>query len=80
MSKVDELRTEYAELCARRDAINAEIAPLLAERERIVNEAEALRVRAEELSSLISLKRGGAAWIKLKKDIGTLAPIVSRRN
>ena len=79
MSKVDDLATEYAELCQQRDAINAEVAPLLVERERIVNEAEALRVRAEELSGLIAEKRGGAAWIKLKKDIGTLAPIVGRR-
>lgn len=67
----------YAELCAQRDAVNAQNAPIEAALEQANAEAEAARLKADGLAAQIDANRGGQAWIDLKRDIGALARALS---
>ena len=67
------LQAEYASACAERDAVNAANAATEAELEKANAEAEAARVRALALAEQIDAKRGGQAWLDLKRRIGRLA-------
>lgn len=73
-----ELKAEYDRLCAIRDRMNAELAPLVAEREAAANESERHRVKAMELQEQIRTKRGGPQWFVLKKEIGRLAMLLNK--
>jgi uncharacterized coiled-coil DUF342 family protein len=72
------LEQHYDELCAKRDAVNAQNAPLEAELERANAQAEAARVKAMALAAQIDANRGGRAWIDMKRDIRMLAPAIER--
>jgi hypothetical protein len=68
----------YTELCAIRDAVNEEVAPLIVEQEKAAKVSEAARVRAMELAAKIRETRGGGVkWRALKKEIGVLAKVTT---
>jgi hypothetical protein len=72
------LETQYDELCAKRDHVNALNAPLEAELARVCADGEALRIRAAEIAAQIDDNRGREAWLALKRDIRILAPAIER--
>lgn len=67
------LQEEYAAACAERDVVNATNAPIEAALEQANAEAEAARMRANELAAQIDANRGGQVWLDLKRRIGRLA-------
>lgn len=70
-------KARYKELCAVRDAKNAEVEALRKELDAANQEAQAAKAKADAIALKISEARGGAAWVKLKKEIGILARAVS---
>lgn len=70
---MEKLQTRYAELCAKRDEVNARNAPLETELDGANAAAEAARVRAQALADQIDDNRGRAAWLELKSEIAALA-------
>jgi hypothetical protein len=73
-----DLKALYTDLCAQRDAVNAKNAPIETELEKANAECEKWRVKAAELAAKIDDNRGREKWIELKKQIGQLAPAMSR--
>jgi len=73
-----DLKALYTDLCAQRDAVNAKNAPLEAELDRANAECEKWRVKALELAAQIDDNRGREKWLDLKRQIGQLAPAMSR--
>ncbi len=74
-----EFQARYDELCALRDEVNEKNAPLEAQLDAANAEAEAARLRAQELADQIDDNRGRALWIAMKKEIGVLAKALSGR-
>lgn len=68
---------KLAQLTAKRDEVNARIAPMLAELEVKNLAAEEARLAAETLAKEISDLRGGQAWLDLKKEIGALSKMLT---
>lgn len=73
-----ELRERYDSLCAKRDAVNAKIAPLKVKLEAANAKVIAAQAEADKLAVQINEARGGAEWLDLKKEIGALARAVNR--
>ena len=73
-----DLNKLYTDLCAQRDAVNAKNAPIEAELEKANAEAEKWRVKALALAAQIDDNRGREKWLDLKRQIGQLAPAMSR--
>lgn len=67
------LQADYDAACAERDAVNAINAPIEAELEKANAEAEAARVKAQELAAQIDANRGHEKWLDLKRRIGRMA-------
>lgn len=68
----------YVELCALRDEIEAEVAPLRENLRKAADEAEVYRVKAMEARAKLDASRGSfKKWAALKREIGVLARIVS---
>lgn len=74
---LETLKARYAELCARRDSVNQQIAPLQEKLDAANARAQAANSEAYELALEISRVRGGQAWIDLKKEIAVLANALS---
>jgi uncharacterized coiled-coil DUF342 family protein len=70
-------RARLAELVAKRDAKNAEVAPLVAAKEEANAEAQEANARAVALAAEIQKVRGGQSWLDLKKEIGVLSKLLS---
>lgn len=73
-----DLKKMYADLCAQRDEVNAKNAPLEADLEKANAECEKWRVKARDIAAQIDGNRGREKWIDLKRQIGQLAPAMSR--
>lgn len=71
------VKARYDELCALRDSINSQVAPLRKQLETEANEAEAARVKSMVTAKELFDKRGGSKWFQLKKEIGILAKTLS---
>lgn len=70
-------RAKHAELCAKRDAVNAEVAKVQVKlNEALAKEAEA-KSEVDMLAAEIQVLRGGQSWLDLKKEIGALAKLLS---
>jgi len=67
----------YKELCAKRDAVYEQNAPLEKELEKWNQKAEEARVKAAEIASKID-ENFGLGWISMKKEIALLARTLSR--
>lgn len=68
------LEQRYHELCAKRDATDAAVAPLKARMHAAAERADLARVEATELRRQIEAQRGGfEQWVALKREIGQLA-------
>lgn len=76
--KLAEIQAEYARLCAERDAVNGLAAPVQAELDAAVARMEAARVEAEALAARVQEIRGGAKWLKLKREIAIYAEAVAQ--
>jgi len=63
----------YRQLCKVRDAVNAQNAPLEAKLADLVAQQEKLRVEAEAISGQIDDNRGREKWVALKREIRILA-------
>ncbi len=72
-----QMAERYAELCALRDAVNAEVAPIQAELDAANARCEAARLEAAALAAKIDDLWGREKWIALKKEIGVLAKALS---
>jgi uncharacterized coiled-coil DUF342 family protein len=72
-----QMGARYAELCALRDALNAEAAPLQAQLDEANTRCEAARAEAAALAEQIEQVWGKEKWIALKKEIGVLAKALS---
>ena len=70
-------RARLAELVAKRDAKNAEVAPLVAAKDEWNAKAQEANAKAVELAAQIQLVRGGQSWLDLKKEIGALSKLLS---
>jgi hypothetical protein len=68
-----DLRNRYQQLCAKRDEVEARIAPLRAQLADAQVAAERARVYCQECADRLSEARGGKSWFTLKKNIGILA-------
>ncbi len=66
----------YKQLCALRDAINAETAPLRKEKERLAVDADEANRKARIAAENFHNARGGAKWTALKNEIGQLARLL----
>jgi len=66
----------YWDLCDKRDAANAKVAPIQQELDETNAEIERLRARAIDLKGDIEAERDGPAWLDLKREIGRLANAV----
>lgn len=73
-----EMKAEYEDLCAQRDAVNALNAPIEEELARVSAEVIALQARETALAAQIDANRKGMFWIMLKKRIGELAVELSK--
>ena len=73
-----DLKAIYAELCAKRDAVNEQNAPIEIELAKANAEAEKWRLAAQALAAKIDENRGAQEWLNLKRTIGQLAPAMSR--
>lgn len=73
------LKARYKQLCDKRDAVNAEIAPLQAELKAANDEAQAAQNRANAIAAEIQKRRGGREWLDLKKEIAALADALRGR-
>ena len=73
LAAIAALQEEYTAACAEREAVHATNAPIEAELDKANAEAEAARVRANELAAQIDANRGGQVWLDLKRRIGRLA-------
>lgn len=71
--KPSEFQSRLDELCATRDQVNAENAPLEAQLTEVNAQAEALRVQAQRLADQIDDNRGRALWIAMKSEIRVLS-------
>lgn len=67
-----EMEKHYAELTKARDAVYAKTAPIQAQLDKATADAEAARVKAQELVDKIE-NLWGADWLATKKEIGLLA-------
>lgn len=72
-----DIPARYQELCAQRDAVNEQNAPLEAQLAAANAEVMAAQDRANALAAEIDNNRGRDAWIAMKKEIGILAKMVS---
>lgn len=68
----------YAELTAKRDAVNKLTAPLQLKLDAANARAQKAQAEANALALEIQEKRGNGAWIALKKEIGILATILTK--
>ena len=75
-----QMAERYAELCALRDSVNAEIAPIQAQLDEANARAEQARVQAAELAAQIDSLWGREKWVALKKEIGVLAKALSGKS
>ena len=73
------LKARYKQLCDKRDAVNAEIAPLQAELKAANDEAQVAQNRANAIAAEIQKRRGGREWLDLKKEIAALADALRGR-
>lgn len=74
---IETLKAQYRDLCAQRDAKNAEVAPLLEALAAANARAEEAQQAANAIAQQISDARGGQKWLDLKKEIATLANALS---
>jgi hypothetical protein len=72
------LAARYHELCAQRDSVNAQAAPLQAQLDAANAEVMAAQARANALAAQIGTLRGGPGWLELKHDIAVLARALGR--
>lgn len=70
-------RERLAQLVEQRDAINAEIFPMQERLNELNLHAEKARLAAEQLAKEISDRRGGQAYLDIKKEIAALAQMLS---
>jgi len=77
--KALDFSARYGELCALRDQVNAQNAPLEVELAEACAQMEVLRLKAEKLAGQIDDNRGREKWIAMKKEIGQLAKALSGR-
>ena len=75
-----QMGARYAELCALRDRVAAEAAPLQAELDEANARCEAARVEALAIAEQIERVWGKEKWIALKKEIGVLAKALSGKS
>lgn len=68
----------YFELVAKRDEINAQVAPLQRELDAAIVEAQAAQQKAAELATRISDLRGGQAWLDLKSELAGLVRLLGK--
>jgi uncharacterized coiled-coil DUF342 family protein len=73
MNPLAKYEKTYKELCAKRDAVNAEVAPLQAKLAEANARAQEAQAEANALAMEIQEKRGGEQWLFLKKEIRMLA-------
>jgi hypothetical protein len=77
LTSIDMMKARYAELCAKRDEVNAAVASKLAEVERLNQVANEASAKAAALAQEVSNERGGQEWLVLKREIGMLARALS---
>lgn len=70
-------RARLSELCAKRDATNEDIKPLQSQLDEANARAQDAKNAADALAAQIQERRGGAAWLQLKREIRLLSQITS---
>lgn len=68
---------KYGELCALRDNIERDVAPLRKKVSVAADAAEAARVASNDVAAELYTARGGSKWFQLKKEIGILAAVTT---
>jgi uncharacterized coiled-coil DUF342 family protein len=67
------LQNHFKALCAKRDAIRAEVEPLRAEREKLHAKIGELQGEVEKISEVINAKVNSEGFIELKNEISAVA-------
>lgn len=78
MNPLAKYEETYKALCKKRDAVNAEIAPLQAKLAVANERAQKAQAEANALAAEIQEKRGGESWLFLKKEIRMLADALKK--
>lgn len=71
------LMARYKELCAKRDKVNAKIAPIQSQLDAANEKVNKAKDEARSLADEIQKLRGGQSWLDLKREIGLLAKSLS---
>lgn len=71
------IKNRYDELCAKRDAVNKQIAPINERLEKLNSKIADAQKEVQELVAQREGVRGGQAWLDIKREIGKLAQALS---